>query len=153
MKLIKTIRYAVIAIVFLTISSVLWIFLPDSGHRIAANGNRIGDAIHYELPDYVVTSSDDNMERNSSAWDNYEYTIQFKNPKDIPAMENDMLKLCEKGGHWVCTDSIISYKAVNGEWDDTIDARFATSNSLTVYFYHEIGTNEAYVSYYIYEIF
>ena len=25
--------------------------------------------------------------------------------------------------------------------------------SLTVYFYHEIGTNEAYVSYYIYEIF
>lgn len=149
----KVIHYATIAGIILAVISLYWYCSENSSRAIAEDGNRISEAIEYQLPDYVVTNSDDNLDRSASAWDNFNYTIRFKNPKDVPAMENDMMKLCEEGGHWEREDSVIYYKAVNGDWDNSVEERFATSRWFSVYFHHIIGTNEAEVSYYLDEIF
>lgn len=153
MKTKKNGSYVFIALLSLLVASALWLLLSDSAHSIASNGQCISKAIDFKLPDYVVTDSDDNLERGASAWDCYEYDIRFTNPADVAAMESEMLKRCAEGGHWECADSVVYYKALNSEWDSFVEPRFETSDALNVYFSHRLGTDEAYVCYYLNEMF
>lgn len=89
----KTLHFAALLL------SLIIIVSACGDHRTAKNPAAIADEAGFSLPEYSVVSQDDNMDREASAWSEYDYEIKLNNPlssKQIKELNN----LVAKDSHW-----------------------------------------------------
>lgn len=79
-----------VGLVVAGIISLTLIFTHDQ--RVAKDPDKILSKAHVKLPAYEVVYQDDNMDRDASAWSEYEWRLKLKEPLD----EKDMSRLDKK---------------------------------------------------------
>lgn len=65
------------------IAAAFWtalIYYLTLDERIAKDPKKIAAEAGFELPDYVVVEQTDNMNRSSSAWSDYQWTLRLVEP-------------------------------------------------------------------------
>ncbi len=71
----------------------------QADREIANNPEKIAACADFDLPDYVVVSRSDNMDRGSSAWSDYTWEVRLKEPLSADDLE-DLQELVEDDTCW-----------------------------------------------------
>lgn len=125
LKLIGIGCFAVIILFLIFIIIIVGIDSYNEG--VASNPDRIISKVDMTFPSYKVKNSYDNMERMSSCWNSYEYTIQFKEPLTKYFLEELESKLSDSESCWIKLDSI-TYKFQKEEISIVLYIRESTMN-------------------------
>ena len=78
----------------------------------ATTPDQIARKVGLRLPAYQITKADDNMDRTASAWSDYYYEIEFKEPLPENYLQRvEKLKNCTRDG-----DAFKIEKEIHDEW-------------------------------------
>ena len=98
----------------LYIGSILFIISSyDVDRKIANDPEEIAEKADFDLPDYVVVSRTDNMDRQSSAWSAYTWEVRLKEPLSADDLE-DLQELVEDDTCWTYNAAKNTYHYFKG---------------------------------------
>lgn len=83
------------ALVFL-VGCIVW----PSHHKLASDPHKIGAIVNLRLPEIVDYEYDDNLERGTSRWDNYEYHAFFAENISEECIAEMERRCVEDSEHW-----------------------------------------------------
>ena len=76
-KAFKIYGWAWVALIVVTILSLLLMLVVPSHHDLAADPYRVEQIVDVDLPDIASVESDNNLDRGASRWDAYWHDAQF----------------------------------------------------------------------------
>lgn len=104
--ILKLIGFGCLVVMILFLIFIITIVGIDSYKEgIASKPDKIISKVDVAFPSYRVKNSYDNMERMSSCWNSYEYTIQFEEPLEKDFIKELESKLGESDSGWNKIDS------------------------------------------------
>lgn len=81
------------------LASLVYSIFSTPEYRIARDPEKIATLADFELPEYKVVSKTNNMDRTSSAWSDYTWSVQIKTPVEKDVI-NSLNHLVNQNQHW-----------------------------------------------------
>ena len=120
----KRLIVAFISVLILGSLSAIYYFLviEQDKYNIARDPFSIAKTAGWFMPEYVVISHEDNMDRQQSAWSSYEWTVMLSEPLSNEELKNlDELVTYDEDWEKLEEDGIVVYEYSSTSRDDDTD--------------------------------